>query len=35
MYQQLYGYKVKEKLYLGVREQKNVEYHWGTVYMCN
>jgi hypothetical protein len=22
------GYKVEEKLYLGVREQKKVEYHW-------
>jgi hypothetical protein len=28
MYQQLWGYKVEEKLYLGVREQKKVEYHW-------
>jgi hypothetical protein len=28
MYQQLWGYKVEEKLYLGVREQKRVEYHW-------
>jgi hypothetical protein len=27
MYQQLWGYKVEEKLYLGVREQKKVEYH--------
>jgi hypothetical protein len=26
--EQLWGYKVEEKLYLGVREQKNVEYHW-------
>jgi hypothetical protein len=26
MYQQLWGYKVEEKLYLGVREQKKVEY---------
>jgi hypothetical protein len=25
---QLWGYKVEEKLYLGVREQKKVEYHW-------
>jgi hypothetical protein len=24
MYQQLWGYKVKEKLYLGVREQKRL-----------
>jgi hypothetical protein len=24
MYQQLWGYKVKEKLYLGVREQKSL-----------
>ena len=31
MHQQLWGYKVEEKLYLGVREQKkNVEYHWPT-----
>jgi hypothetical protein len=28
MHQQLWGYKVEEKLYLGVREQKKVEYHW-------
>jgi hypothetical protein len=28
MYQQLWGYKVEEKLYLGVREQNKVEYHW-------
>jgi hypothetical protein len=28
MYQQLWGYKVEEKLYLRVREQKKVEYHW-------
>jgi hypothetical protein len=28
MYQQLWGYKVEEKLYLGVREQKKVEYRW-------
>jgi hypothetical protein len=27
MYQQLWGYKVEDKLYLGVREQKKVEYH--------
>jgi hypothetical protein len=27
MYQQLWGHKVEEKLYLGVREQKKVEYH--------
>jgi hypothetical protein len=27
MLQQLCGYKVEEKLYLGVREQKTVEYH--------
>jgi hypothetical protein len=27
MYQQLWGYKVEEKLYLGVREQKRDEYH--------
>jgi hypothetical protein len=32
MYQQLWGYKVEEKLYLGVREQKKVEYHWSTRY---
>jgi hypothetical protein len=24
MYQQLWGYKVEEKLYLGVREQKSL-----------
>jgi hypothetical protein len=28
MYQQPWGYKVEEKLYLGVREQRKVEYHW-------
>jgi hypothetical protein len=28
VYQQLWGYKVEEKLYLGVREQKMFEYHW-------
>jgi hypothetical protein len=33
MYQQLWGYKVEEKLYLGVREQKKVEYHWCTAIM--
>jgi hypothetical protein len=27
MYQQLWGYKVEEKLYVGVREQKKVKYH--------
>jgi hypothetical protein len=32
MYQQLWGYKVEEKLYLGVREQRrlnttDLEYH--------
>jgi hypothetical protein len=32
MYQQLWGYKVEEKLYLGVREQKKVEYHWSCGY---
>jgi hypothetical protein len=26
MHQQLWGYKVEEKLYLGVRKQKKVEY---------
>jgi hypothetical protein len=31
MYQQLWGYKVEEKLYLGVREQKMVEYHWSIL----
>jgi hypothetical protein len=36
MYQQLWGYKVEEKLYLGVREQKKVEYHWFILYKyCN
>jgi hypothetical protein len=25
MYQQLWGYKVEEKLYLGVREQKSLK----------
>jgi hypothetical protein len=30
MYQQLWGYKVEEKLYLGVREEKKVEYHCST-----
>jgi hypothetical protein len=29
MYKQLWGYKVEDKLYLGVREQKKkVEYHF-------
>ena len=28
MHQELLGYKVEEKLYVGVREQRNVEYHW-------
>jgi hypothetical protein len=28
MHQQLWGYKAEEKLYLGVREQKKVEYRW-------
>jgi hypothetical protein len=33
MYQQFWGYKVEEKLYLGVREQKKkVEYHWSSHY---
>jgi hypothetical protein len=27
MYQQLWGYKVEEKLYLGANKQKKVEYH--------
>jgi hypothetical protein len=27
MHQQLWGYKVEEKLHVGVREQKKVEYH--------
>jgi hypothetical protein len=27
MYQQLWGYKVEEKLYVGVREQKTLKYH--------
>jgi hypothetical protein len=27
MHQQLQGYKVEEKIYLGVRESKKVEYH--------
>jgi hypothetical protein len=35
MYQQLWGYKVEEKLYLGVREQKWVEYHCGREYLNN
>jgi hypothetical protein len=30
MHQQLWGYKVEEKLYVGVREQKKVEYHWSS-----
>jgi hypothetical protein len=28
MHQQLWGYKVEEKLYLGICEQKMVEYRW-------
>jgi hypothetical protein len=28
MHQELWGYKVEEKLYVGVREHKNVEYRW-------
>jgi hypothetical protein len=28
MHHQLWGYKVEEKLYVGVREQKKVEYRW-------
>jgi hypothetical protein len=32
MYQQLWGYKVEEKLYLGVCEQKKVEHHCSTWY---
>jgi hypothetical protein len=27
VHQQLWGYKVEEKIYLGVRERKKVEYH--------
>jgi hypothetical protein len=27
MYQQRWGYRVEEKLYLGVREQKKVKHH--------
>jgi hypothetical protein len=28
MHQQLWEYRVEEKLHLGVREQKGAEYHW-------
>jgi hypothetical protein len=28
MHQQLWGYKVEDKLDVGVREQKKFEYHW-------
>jgi hypothetical protein len=35
MHQQLWGYKVEEKLYLGVHEQKKVEYHWSTLLLSN
>jgi hypothetical protein len=28
MYQQLLGYKVYEKLHLGVREKNKIEHHW-------
>ena len=28
MHQQLWGYEVEEKIYLGVRERKKVYYHW-------
>jgi hypothetical protein len=28
MHQQLWGYKVEEKLYLGVTRTKKVEYRW-------
>jgi hypothetical protein len=31
MYQQLWGYKVEEKLYLGGTRTKRVEYHWSRV----
>jgi hypothetical protein len=41
MHQQLWGYKVEEKLYLGVSEQKKVEYHCSrltviktNIYIC-
>jgi hypothetical protein len=28
IHQQLWGYKIEEKLHLGVREQKKIQYHW-------
>jgi hypothetical protein len=31
MHQQLWGYKVEEKLYLGVSEQKTFELHWSIL----
>jgi hypothetical protein len=35
MYQPLWGHKVEEKLYLGVREQKKVEYHWYKAFVVS
>jgi hypothetical protein len=35
VYEQLWGYKVEEKLYLGVREQKKVEYHRSILQYTN
>jgi hypothetical protein len=32
MHQQLWGYKVEEKLYVGVCEQKKFEYHCSRAY---
>jgi hypothetical protein len=38
MYQQLWGYKVEEKLYLGVREQKRLNTtaldNWYVIWGC-
>ena len=36
MHQELWGYKVEERIYLGIRERKKVEYHWVSteMYFC-
>jgi hypothetical protein len=34
MHKQLWGYKVEKKLYVGVREQKNVQYRCCILHIC-